>query len=149
MRIAHYEPWGLLNQLYKDLEKVYAQPSHSTDTDEDTAVATSAWVPAVDIKEDEQRFVIHADIPGVDPQEIEITMEGGVLTIKGERKVESQEERKDYKRIERARGTFYRRFSLPDTADAEKITATGKQGVLEIIIPKRLIAQARKINVEC
>ncbi|NJO17628.1 MAG: Hsp20/alpha crystallin family protein [Thioploca sp.] len=147
MRIAHYEPWGLLNQFYKDLEKVYAQPSNSTD--EDTTVATSAWAPAVDIKEDEQRFVIHADIPGVDPQEIEITMEGGVLTIKGERQAESQEERRNYKRIERTRGTFYRRFSLPDTADAEKITATGKQGVLEIIIPKHLIVQPRKINVEC
>lgn len=147
MRIAHYEPWGLLNQLYKDLEKVYTQPGHSMD--EDTTVATSAWVPAVDIKEDEQRFVIHADIPGVDPQEIEITMEAGILTIKGERQIESQEERKNYKRMERARGTFYRRFGLPDTADAEKITATGKQGVLEIVIPKRLISQPRKINVEC
>lgn len=147
MRIAHYEPWGLLNQLYKDLEKVYTQPGHSMD--EDTTVATSAWVPAVDIKEDEQRFVIHADIPGVDPQEIEITMEAGILTIKGERQIESQEERKNYKRMERARGTFYRRFGLPDTAAAEKITATGKQGVLEIVIPKRLIAQPRKINVEC
>lgn len=147
MRIAHYEPWGLLNQLYKDLEKVYTQPGHSMD--EDTTVATSAWVPAVDIKEDEQRFVIHADIPGVDPQEIEITMEAGILTIKGERQTESQEERKNYKRMERARGTFYRRFGLPDTADAEKITATGKQGVLEIVIPKRLISQPRKINVEC
>jgi HSP20 family protein len=147
MRISRYEPWGLLNQLYQDLEKVYTQPTSSRD--EDTTVATSAWVPAVDIKENEQNFVIRADIPGVDPQAIEITMEAGVLTIKGERKAESQEERKNYKRIERAHGSFYRRFSLPDTADAEKITATGKQGVLEITIPKRAIAQSRKINVEC
>jgi HSP20 family protein len=147
MRISRYEPWGLLNQLYQDLEKVYTQPANSQD--EDTTVATSAWVPAVDIKENEQSFIIRADIPGVDPQEIEITMEAGILTIKGERKAESQTERKNYKRIERAHGSFHRRFSLPDTADAEKITATGKQGVLEIVIPKRAIAQPRKINVEC
>jgi len=71
-----------------------------------------------------------------------------VLTIKGERQTETQEERKEYKRVERTHGSFYRRFSLPDTADAEKISATGKHGVLEIVIPKRAIAQSRKINVE-
>ena len=147
MRISRYEPWGLLNQLYQDLEKIYTQPNNSRD--EDTTVATSAWVPAVDIKENEQGFIILADIPGVNPQEIEITMAAGILTIKGERQTESEAERKNYKRIERAYGIFHRRFSLPDTADAEKITATGKQGVLEIIIPKRPIAKTRKINVEC
>ncbi|ALG66803.1 Hsp20 family protein [Beggiatoa leptomitoformis] len=145
MKIARYEPWGGLNQLMKDLEQYYGRSVPNSD--EDTTVATSAWVPAVDIKEEEKAFVIHADIPGVDPQNIEITMENGVLTIKGERSAETTDERKYYKRIERIRGTFYRRFGLPDTADAEKISAVGKHGVLEITIPKREIAQPRKINV--
>lgn len=142
------EPWGLLGQLYKDLEHTYSQYAPTTG-DEETNVATSAWIPAVDIKEEAERFVIQADIPGVDPSDIEVTMEKGVLTIRGERNHETTEERKLYKRTERTRGAFYRRFSLPDTANAEEISASGKHGVLEIIIPKRQLAQSRKINVQC
>lgn len=145
--LRYYEPWNALNQMYKDLETLYSQNGQLSNY-EDSAIATSSWVPSVDIKEEENRFVIHADIPGVDPKDIEVTMEHGVLTIKGERNGETKEERKNYKRIERVRGAFYRRFSLPDTADAEKITAVGKHGVLEVIIPKREIAQPRKINVD-
>jgi len=143
----YYEPWNTLNQMYKDMENLYSQTGQLSGY-EDSAIATSTWVPSVDIKEEEDRFVIHADIPGVDPKEIEITMENGVLTIKGERVSETKEERKNYKRIERVRGAFYRRFSLPDTADADKITAVGRHGVLEVMIPKREIAQPRKINVD-
>ena len=116
--------------------------------DEDTNVATSAWMPAVDIQEEGDRFVLHADIPGVDPKDIEITMENGVLTIRGERTLQNEEEQKNFKRIERVHGSFYRRFTLPDTANPEKISASGKHGVLEIVIPKRPIAQPRRISVE-
>ncbi len=135
----YYEPWNTLNQMYKDMENLYSQTGQLSGY-EDSAIATSTWVPSVDIKEEEDRFVIHADIPGVDPKEIEIT--------KGERVSETKEERKNYKRIERVRGAFYRRFSLPDTADADKITEVGRHGVLEVMIPKREIAQPRKINVD-
>ena len=93
------------------------------------------------------RFVLTADIPGVDPADIEITMEQGVLTLKGERTLETQEEDKGYKRVERAHGAFYRRFSLPDTADPEQITASGKNGVLEITIPKKEQEKPRRISV--
>jgi HSP20 family protein len=105
-------------------------------------------VPAVDIKEEAQQFVIEADIPGVDPKDIEIFMENGVLTLKGERQSVNEEEAKNYKRVERTHGTFYRRFSLPDTADAEKVTASGQNGVLQITIPKRELALSRKITVQ-
>ena len=145
--LRYYEPWNVLNQMYKDMENLYSQTGELSGY-EDSAIATSTWVPSVDIKEEENRFVIHADIPGVDPKEIEITMENGVLTIKGERVNETKEERKNYKRIERVRGAFYRRFSLPDTADADKISAIGKHGVLEVVIPKRELAQPRKISVD-
>ena len=83
----------------------------------------------------------------MDPKDIEITMENGVLTLKGERSTEKKEEREGYKRIERARGTFYRRFSLPDTADAEKIDAHSRDGVLEIVLPKHEKVQPRRITV--
>lgn len=102
----------------------------------------------MDIKEEPARFVLFADIPGVDPKDIEISMESGILTIKGERVATHPEEKEGYTRIERSKGSFYRRFALPDTADADKITAEGKQGVLRIIIPKSEKAAAKKIKVE-
>jgi HSP20 family protein len=143
MNITRYEPMSLLNQFHKDLEKFLGMNQNG-----DSAIATSTWIPAVDIKEEVDRFLIEADIPGVDPKDIEISMESGVLTIRGERKAEQLEEGKGYKRVERAYGTFYRRFSLPDTADAEKVSASGKNGVLQITIPKKPVAQPRKIVVQ-
>lgn len=83
-------------------------------------------------------------IPGVDPKNIEISMENGILTIKGDRAEPRTEEGEGYTRIERSKGSFYRRFALPDTADADKITAEGRHGVLRIIIPKRDKAAAQK-----
>ena len=146
MGIIRYEPWQVLNQMARNLDQ-YLQNQPGQGPDEESAIATSAWVPAVDISEDENNFIIEADIPGVDPQDIEVSMEKGVLSIRGERAEVSQEELGKYKRMERTRGSFYRRFSLPDTADADNITASGKNGVLTINIPKREVAQTRKITV--
>lgn len=143
MALVHYEPWGMLSQLRREMDKVF----EGRPDEENSNVVTSDWVPAVDIKEEPNRFVIHADIPGVDPKDIEVHMENGVLSIKGERETESREEREGYKRVERSRGTFYRRFSLPDTADAEKINAQSKNGVLEITIPKHEKLQPHRISV--
>ena len=116
--------------------------------EENSSVVTSDWVPAVDIKETNDAFVLHADIPGVDPKDIEVHMENGILTIKGQRESEKKEEREGYKRVERSYGSFYRRFSLPDTANADKIGAKSKNGVLEITIPKKEAVQPRKISVQ-
>lgn len=110
-------------------------------------VVTSQWTPRVDIKEEKERFLILADIPGVDPADIEIHMEKGTLTIKGERKVEQVEENDKFTRVERSRGVFHRRFALPDSANPEGITAVGKHGVLEIAIPKRPESTPRRINI--
>lgn len=112
-----------------------------------SSVVTSQWAPRVDIKEEDQRFVIFADIPGVDPADIEVSMEKGLLTIKGERTVEKQEQNNRFTRIERAHGSFHRRFALPDSADADRISATGKHGVLEIVIPKKAETAPRRIAI--
>ena len=137
MAITRYEPWSLLNRLQRELEQWAAEGS----------TATAEWAPAVDIKEEADKFVLHADIPGVKPEEIDISMEAGVLTIKGEKKTEALTEKENYKRVERTYGSFYRRFSLPDTANSEAISAVSKNGVLEITIPKRESVQPKKINV--
>lgn len=141
MAIARYEPWSLLTQLQRELERSAA------DNSGEGSISTAEWAPAVDIKEESDKFVLHADIPGVKPEEIEVNMEAGVLTIKGEKKSEAKTEKEGYKRVERTYGSFYRRFSLPDTANAEAISAKSKNGVLEIIIPKREAVQPKRINV--
>lgn len=116
--------------------------------DEDSSIATSAWTPAVDIAEKDDHFLIEADIPGVDPNDIEISMENGVLTMKGERKSEVKEEKEGYTRVERSHGSFYRRFSLPESADPEHISAKSNKGVLQINVGKKEVAKPKKISVK-
>jgi HSP20 family protein len=141
MAIIRYEPWNLLNQLHQELER------SRDDKSGEGAVATAEWAPAVDIKEEVDKFVIHADIPGVKPENIEVSMEAGVLTVKGEKESEAKTEKEGYKRVERTYGSFYRRFSLPDTADGDAINAKCKHGVLEITIPKREAVKPKRISV--
>lgn len=138
---TRYEPWSLLNQLQRELmEGGRSAPSEGS-------VATAEWTPAVDIKERADGYVLYADVPGVRPEEIDVTMENGILTLRGTRHTEASAAREGYKRIERVHGTFYRRFSLPDTADAEGIAARYQNGVLEIVIPKRTAIQPKKIVI--
>ena len=118
------------------------------DEGDQSNVVTSQWAPRVDIQEESERFLIQADIPGVDPKDIEISMDKGILSIKGERATEARDETDRYTRVERSRGVFYRRFALPDSADAEGIRASGRHGVLEISIPKRPETTPRRIAVE-
>lgn len=146
MPIVRYDPLSMMNQLQEELNRAF---SRAIPADEDNgSIATSDWAPAVDIKEDDKAFVLHADVPGVDPKDIEVSMEKGTLTIRGERRAGSDEDKAGYKRIERVRGTFYRRFALPDSADPEKITARGENGVLVVTIPKAEKVQPRRISVE-
>ncbi len=146
----NYEPWSLLDRFQQQLNPLsYADKALTTGHDNDYSnVVTSRWRPSVDIKEEADRFLITADLPGVDPKDIEITMDNGILTIKGERQSETRGEAEGYKRVERVSGAFYRRFSLPDTADAERIEAKGKDGVLEVVLPKHEKVQPRKIEVK-
>ena len=112
-----------------------------------SSVVTSQWMPPVDIREEHDRFVLFADIPGVDPQDIEVQMDRGMLTIRGERRGETGGATERYARVERVHGVFHRRFALPDSADPEGITASGSNGVLRIVIPKKAESTPRRIQV--
>ena len=149
MSLVRYEPWNLFDRFQEDLNRLTRNDYFGRgDIDSDNSnIATSHWRPAVDIKEEESRFVIQANIPGVDPKDIEITMENGVLTLKGERSSDKEESHEGYTRVERVRGTFYRRFSLPDTANADNIEAKDQNGGLEIVLPKHEKVQPRRISV--
>ncbi|WP_006788546.1 Hsp20/alpha crystallin family protein [Thiorhodospira sibirica] len=143
MTMMRYEPWSLINQLTRELDRVYSGKGGAEES-----AATSDWVPAVDIREEKDAYILYADVPGVDPKAIEIHMENGILSISGQRSYENVEEKENFKRVERVRGSFYRRFSLPDTADADKISARSTNGVLEVRIPKQEKIQPRRIQVE-
>ncbi|MFO1428988.1 MAG: Hsp20/alpha crystallin family protein [Candidatus Competibacteraceae bacterium] len=146
MAIVRYEPFNLLNQLQREVNRLF---DTSRFGDEETSnLTTSDWAPAVDIKEEGNAYVIQADLPGVEPKDIEITLEKGVLTLKGQRVSETKEETEKYRRVERVRGTFLRRFSLPETVETEKVSAKYTNGVLEVTVPKGTAAQPRKISVE-
>ena len=145
MALMRYEPLNLLNQLQREMNRLFES---SRLGDEETGHLLADWAPAVDIKEEPNQFVIHADLPGVEVKDIDITLENGVLTLKGQRASEKKEETENYRRIERVRGTFLRRFSLPDAVDAEKVAAKCKDGVLELVVPKREAAQPRRITIE-
>lgn len=149
MSLVRYEPYSLLDRLQKELFGSALRDPFSRDnvSDDNSEIVVSHWRPAVDIREEKDRYVIHADLPGVEAKDIDITMENGVLTLKGTRASEKTEDREGYKRVERVRGTFYRSFSLPDTADTAKIEAKSKDGVLEIVLPKLEKSQPRRITV--
>lgn len=130
-----------------EFKQIFDRFFFNDETDQSNVV-TSQWTPRVDIREEDKQFVISADIPGVDPKDIEVHMDKGILSIRGERKSESEEKQGRFTRVERSHGVFYRRFALPDSADSENIGAQGKHGVLEIIIPKRPETTPRRIAID-
>src|SRR6185369_231727 len=148
MAVMRYEPWGVVSQLQNEINRVFGNLNDTEGTS-----ATSEWSPAVDVREYADRFQLLLDVPGVEPKEVEITLDGGVLTVSGNRTEEKAmgsngAEQPQQQRIERRLGRFHRRFILPDTADAENVNASGRNGVLEIEIPKQPKAQPRRIAVK-
>lgn len=142
MAIQKYRPYSLLDELQREMNTLFQRPETESSFD------SEEWSPAVDISEDEDKFTIHADLPGVKSDEIEITADNGVLTIKGQRDNLKQENKDNYRRIERFSGSFIRRFTLPERADLDNIAANSRNGVLELIIPKTAESRPRRIEVK-
>jgi len=144
MNIVRFQPWSVADlmqrELFRSTARQFAGDSAQTPVAE--------WVPAVDIVETKDSFVLRADVPGVAASEIEMSMDDGVLTVSGERHNETQEDSDGLRRIERVSGRFHRRFTLPDTADAGGIAANSANGILEVTIPKLPEVQPRRITVE-
>lgn len=141
MTVIRYEPWALVNRLQKDFDRLLDAPVA-------TAADSGAWLPPVDIDEEPGRFVVYVDLPGVDPAAVEITAEKGVLSIRGRREEAPREHGESYRRVERVKGEFQRRFSLPESADTAAIKAKAANGVLQISIPKLAQVQPQRISVE-
>lgn len=146
--VRYQQQWPGRSMLQDELKQVFDRFFQVGESQEDSSVVTSQWAPLVDIKEEADRFLIHADLPGIDPADVEVLMDKGILTIKGERESTSSEQGEYYSRFERQYGSFHRRFALPDSADPEGITASGSNGVLTIAIPKRPETKPRRIQVD-
>ena len=145
MSLTRHEPWEVLNQLHRQINRAF-EAQNDTDGASGSS-ATADWIPAADIAEFKDRWVLKFDVPGVDAHGIEITLEQGVLTISGEREKEAVAGANERQRVERPYGRFYRRFTLPNTVDSANVSATGRNGVLEVTIPKQPTAQPRRIAV--
>ena len=141
--LLRYQPWSVHRELLNEFNRYFVRAGNA---DASNSV-TAEWTPAVDIEEYADKFVLYADVPGVDLNSVEVTLEKGVLTLSGNREKAAEAAGVEARRIERANGRFFRRFSLPDTVDGESVTAKRSNGVLEIAIPKRAAAQPRKIVV--
>lgn len=150
MNVTRFEPWSLFDRLQRDLGYLdqIAARGFGDGLMKNGEQSVADWVPAVDVVEEKDRFVLRADLPGVNADDIEISMDKGLLTISGERHQEKREEKEGLYRLERATGRFYRRFSLPETVDAENIAAKSVNGILEVSIPKQPQVQARRISVQ-
>lgn len=144
MNVVRFEPWSIADLMHRDFDRFANRRFGRADVE----TPVTDWAPAVDIVEEKDRFILRADVPGVAAADIEVSMEDGVLTIAGERHTEKHENVEGVKRFERVSGKFYRRFSLPDTADAEGISAKSTNGILEVSIPKQPEVQPRRITVE-
>jgi len=144
MSLIKYEPWLGARQLQNDINRLFSNWNTN-----DSSGVTADWIPSVDINEFDDKFQLYIDVPGVDPKDVEITLESGVLTIAGERFMQAEKETENlvHRRTERGSGRFYRRFILPDTVDADNVKASDRHGVLEILIPKQAKAQPRRIEV--
>jgi HSP20 family protein len=146
MNLIRYNPWGFVGQLGRETDRLFSQQRLAADEDENAVF--NDWVPAIDIKEEEDRYLLHADVPGVAAEDLDITMDKGVLTLQGKRETQTAEDRDGLRRVERVSGKFYRRFNLPDTADSTAISADYRNGVLEVSIPKQAEAKPQRIQVK-
>lgn len=146
-QILKRQPLSSLSELHHVLDRLFERDLLGLH-DQSTFSMPSAWTPKIDIKEKDNQIIIHADVPGVNPKDIDVSWENGILTIKGKTEKESKDEKENYMRVERASGSFTRAISLPDIVDAAKISAKTRNGVLEIIIPKSAKASAHRIQIK-
>ncbi len=140
--LARWDPFRDLARVQEEMSRLF---------DERQAFRTGesvGWTPACDIYEDGEEMSVRLELAGVDPKDVDIRFENGVLTLKGERKMEKDDKRDNYHRIELAYGTFTRSFSLPGTVDAEKIRAESKNGVLTVHLPKKAEAKPKSIQIK-
>jgi HSP20 family protein len=150
MAIVRWEPFrdlvGIQDRMNRLFDEAFRGVSRGGASDEDWALGGS-WAPAVDIYEQGGAIVLQAELPGVDPKDVDIRVENNTLTLRGQRELDKEVKREDYHRVERAYGAFSRVFTLPTVVDTQNIKADFKDGILRLTLPKREEAKPKQISI--
>ncbi|HMO35500.1 MAG TPA: Hsp20/alpha crystallin family protein [Gemmatales bacterium] len=134
-------------QFHREMDQLMQRFFGDADL-ETTSKQMASWTPRVDVEEDDKQYLVKVDLPGVDPKEVDISVHENALVIRGQRKEEKEEKKKNYHRVERFTGEFYREIALPRGIDAEKIQAKSANGVISITIPKKAESQPKRVAIQ-
>ncbi len=145
--LTRWDPFRELEEFSRRLAPVLGRTPDARDGGREW-MTVAEWAPVVDIIEDDKEYLIKAELPEVEKNDVRVTVENGVLTITGERRAEKEENGKRYRRVERSYGNFVRSFTVPDDADAGKVAAEFKDGLLKVRLPKSEEAKPRQIEVK-
>lgn len=146
MSMIKYDPFKELRSLQNEMNRIFHSNIPAQFSGEE--MASGGWVPSVDIYESEGEIILEAELPGMKREDFDVSIENNVITLKGERHFEKNDEGDNYHRVERAYGSFTRSFSLPRSVSAEETSADFKNGILRVSLPKKEEAKARKIEVK-
>src|SRR5215510_5781318 len=146
MSIVRYDPFRDLRTLQEEVNRLFT--GNLTRNFDEEGIARGAWSPNVDIYENKDQIVLEAELPGMNRDDFELSVENNVITLRGERHFEKKDETDNYHRVERAYGSFTRSFTLPNTVSAEGASAEYKNGVLRVTLPKREETKARRIEIK-
>ena len=147
MAILRWQPFCDLMATERGFDRLFRDAFSSVLPVREGELPTRAWAPAVDICENENNIVLKAELPGVDPKDVEVRVEDNTLYLKGERKFEKDTKEENYHRLERSYGSFARSFALPNSIDAEKVAAEYKDGLLTLTLPKREETKPKTIKI--
>jgi HSP20 family protein len=146
MNLMRWNPFAELSRFQRELNRVADDPLFRRMRDREEELDWG-WQPPVDIYEDPERYVVSAEVPGMKPEDVHVNLENNILTLKGERKLEHEEMKDNYRRVERVYGGFVRSFTLPSTVDESKIAAEYRDGVLRLSLPKRPEEKPKQIEI--
>lgn len=146
MTITRYDPFRDLRNLQEEVNRLFTGNAGRSFDDE--GIARGAWSPSVDIYENKDQIVLEAELPGMNREDFDLTVENNVITLRGERRFEKKQDTDNYHRVERAYGSFTRSFTLPNTVTGEGASADYRNGVLRVTLPKREETKARRIEIK-
>jgi len=146
--LTRWEPLREMEDFQNRLSTLFGRPQRRTNGHGREEITLADWMPLADVTEDEKEYLIKAELPEVKKDDVKVAVENGVLTISGERQFEKEQKNKKYHRVERAYGSFVRSFTLPEGADADKVNAEFKDGVLKVHLPKSEEVKPKQIEVK-
>ncbi|HZD68186.1 MAG TPA: Hsp20/alpha crystallin family protein [Actinomycetes bacterium] len=149
MSVLRWDPFRDLTSIQDEINSMFDRVfgRRTAGTGREGGLTAASWAPAVDISERKDAYVVSAEVPGINPEDLDVTLEDGLLTIQGERRMEEETGDRQYHRVERRYGAFRRSITLPSQVKADAIEASYSDGVLQVVVPKSEAAQPKKIDV--